>query len=33
MAIEPDEVTIISTLIHDTVSDGSATFPEIEKAF
>lgn len=33
MAIEPDVTTIIATLLHDTVSDGSGNFDEIEKIF
>lgn len=33
MSIEPDMTTIISTLLHDTVSDGSGGFDEIETLF
>lgn len=33
MPLEPDSITIIATLLHDTVSDGSATYEMIEKDF
>lgn len=33
MVIEPDLISIMSALLHDTVSDGSATFVDIEKNF
>jgi guanosine-3',5'-bis(diphosphate) 3'-pyrophosphohydrolase len=33
MVIEPDLITIVATILHDTVSDGTGTFDEIEKLF
>lgn len=33
MVIEPDLTTIVATILHDTVSDGTGTFEEIEKIF
>ena|GEM_PF-1494116 len=33
MEIQPDLTTIVATLLHDAVSDGSGTLPEIEKLF
>jgi (p)ppGpp synthase/HD superfamily hydrolase len=33
MIIEPDLTTIVATLLHDTVSDGSGALEEIEKMF
>ncbi len=33
MTIQPDMVTLVSTIIHDTVSNGNATLDEIEKYF
>ena len=33
MTIQPDMVTPVSTIIHDTVSNGNATLDEIEKYF
>ena len=33
MVIEPDLTTLVATLLHDTVSDGSGTLSEIEKLF
>jgi GTP diphosphokinase / guanosine-3',5'-bis(diphosphate) 3'-diphosphatase len=33
MVIEPDSITIVAALLHDTVSDGSGTLPEIETLF
>ncbi len=33
MTIQPDMVTLVSTIIHDTVSDGTGTFDEIEELF
>ncbi len=33
MPLEPDSTTIIATLLHDTVSDGNATYETIEKNF
>lgn len=33
MVIKPDIVTIVSTLLHDSVSDGDGNLDEIEKIF
>lgn len=33
MSIEPDLISIVATLVHDSVSDGSGTFQEIEANF
>lgn len=33
MVIKPDMVTIVATLLHDSVSDGEGNFDEIEKIF
>jgi GTP pyrophosphokinase len=33
MVIEPDLTSILAALVHDTVSDGTATFADIEKNF
>lgn len=33
VVIEPDSTTLVAALLHDTVSDGSGTLPEIEELF
>lgn len=33
MVIEPDLTTIIATILHDTVSDGTGDFEEIGRIF
>lgn len=33
MTIEPDLITIVASLLHDSVSDGSGSFDQIEKSF
>lgn len=33
MVIQPDMVTIVATLLHDSVSDGDGNLDEIEKLF
>lgn len=33
MVIEPDMTTIVAALLHDTISDGTATLNEIESIF
>lgn len=33
MVIEPDLTTVLATLLHDTVSDGTGSFEQIESIF
>lgn len=33
MVIEPDLTTIVATILHDTVSDGTGDFEEIGRIF
>lgn len=33
MVIEPDLITLVATIVHDTVSDGTGTLDEIEQNF
>ena len=33
LTIDPDMTTIVAALLHDTISDGTATLSEIERLF